>query len=213
LVCGKSDLSGKTTLIGSLLCRKEFYKDDFKPEDIFIVSPSATSDEKWKNIIKFLKIPSSNIFDDYNEEVMTTLYDYLKDMYEESVEDKKIPSHKLIVFDDLGFSSKLHTNKSQTIQKIANNGRHYLISCIMINQYYVQANPNFRSNISGLIAFSATHKQIEAIADEHSTLGKKQDFIKKFQDATKNKHSFFTVNYSNDPDKRYIHNFDEYIEF
>ena len=209
LICGKSDLSGKTTLVSNLLCM--YYNKDFNPEDIYIISPSATSDEKWKMVIEFLEIPPSNVFPDYDEGAMKVLYEYLKDEYNNSVDKKEKPTHKLIIFDDLGSSDELSKKCNKTVNKIANNGRHYLISCIMLNQYYVQCNPNFRANVSGVILFWCTPKQAETIYYDHGAGMSKKDFLKKFYKATKEDHDFFTVNYSNKPDERYMHNFDDFI--
>ena len=52
---------GKSNLAVNLLSRQEFYKDDFEPTNIWIISPSAKTDSKLKKMIKFLDIPPENI--------------------------------------------------------------------------------------------------------------------------------------------------------
>ena len=41
IVVGRSQLARKTNFLGNLLLRKEYYLDDFKGEDIYLVSPST----------------------------------------------------------------------------------------------------------------------------------------------------------------------------
>jgi len=213
LICGKSQLSGKTTLIANLLARKQFYKDDFKSQNIYIISPSAKTDEKWVKLIEYREIPEENIFDSYDESEMKVLYKFLEDDYNDAIENEEEPQQKLIIFDDVAYSGDLHSKKNKTIDKIANQGRHFLISCIMVLQYYTQASPNFRANVSGLIIFGSTQKQWDSIADEHNTLSNRKEFIKKMKEATEEKHSFICINYTNEKEHRYMKNFVEPLVF
>ena len=64
LVVGKSQLSGKSNLIGNLLLQedKRLYRNEFEGDNIYIVSPSARTDDKIRTIIEELDIPGSNVF-------------------------------------------------------------------------------------------------------------------------------------------------------
>ena len=95
-IIGKSDLSGKTTILLNLF-RDEFYGKDFKGGDIYIVSPSAHSDTKLKNLIKFKKIPDENVMTDYDEEKLTALYEYLRELYNEDVINNRKPKQKIVI--------------------------------------------------------------------------------------------------------------------
>jgi len=55
-VCGRSQLSGKTTIALNLVARDEYYSKDFKGDNIYIVSPSLET-PKLKKLIKYKKIP------------------------------------------------------------------------------------------------------------------------------------------------------------
>jgi hypothetical protein len=210
-IVGKSELSGKTTLLANLLLL--YYKGDWEPENIYIVSPSARSDNKWKLIIKALEIPESNIFTSFDEAELMTLYEVIQENYNEKVEEKEKPSHSLIVFDDVGYSGDLKSKESGVISLLACNGRHYLISTICIVQKYTQLSTTFRENLTGLILFSCSDKQLDLIIDDHMSGGTKKDFRKAFREATNPKHGIFIVNYSNDHEKRFIDNFKKHITF
>ena len=74
IVVGRSQLAGKTNLLGNLLLRKEFYLNDFDGEDIYLVSPSTTVDKKLMAIIETKEVPATNIITSYDEEILEALY-------------------------------------------------------------------------------------------------------------------------------------------
>ena len=112
LVVGKSQLSGKSNLIGNLLLQedKRLYRNEFEGDNIYIVSPSARTDDKIRTIIEELDIPGSNVFEDYNEMELDALYEVLKDEYNNALMDKEKPKHKLIIFDDMSAGGNLKRN-------------------------------------------------------------------------------------------------------
>ena len=90
------------------------------------------------------------------------------------------------------------------IDKLVMNGRHLNISTIFAIQDNFQLSKQTRSNLSGLIIFSLSLKNLESIIDEHNYLSNKKDFVKLFRKATNKKHSFLVINYSNDFKHRYL---------
>ena len=109
LIIGKSQLSGKSNLIGNLLLQedKRLYRDEFDGDDIYIVSPSAYTDKKIRTLIEEKDIPASNVFEEYNENELDNLYEILKDEFNMAIEEKEKPKHKLIIFDDMSASRLL----------------------------------------------------------------------------------------------------------
>ena len=202
-VIGASQRSGKTNIIVNLLGRPEFYLNDFKGSNIFIFSPSITNDNKLKNLIKAKKIPEENTFSTYSEEVLGEVYKLIKEEYEEKIEEKKKPNDYLIYFDDLGFSGDLKGHYNM-IDKVVMNGRHLNISSIFAIQDNFQLSKQTRSNLSGLIVFSLSLKNLESIIEEHNYLDNKKQFIKMFRKVTNKKHSFIVINYSNETENRYL---------
>ena len=144
--CGKSSIA-----LGNLLLRDEFYRKDFLPENIFIFSGSLSGDIKLRTIIDNLDIPSSNLFDTYDQEAANDIYDILVQNFNEKVNEKMKPEHSLIIFDDLGYTNLQKTNKKNNIlDKILCNGRKYIISTITLNQKLTQLNTNAREQCSRL---------------------------------------------------------------
>ena len=139
LVIGKSQLSGKTNLVGNLLLRpyadndtsgKEFYKDDFLGRNIYIVCPSTLVDDKWRAMAAGKDIPQGNIYTSYDEEELEALYTRLeKDYYANKARNK--PEHVLVIFDDCSWGGDLKGKKNGIMTKFACNSRHFLISVII----------------------------------------------------------------------------------
>lgn len=211
LIIGKSELSGKSTACGNLLLRPfdetdkdgaEFYKNDFKGENIYIVNPSLHLDEKWVNIVKAKAIPEGNIFFEFDEEELTTLYKKLEDQYKEEQADGKV-NQKLIIFDDCAYSGDLKAKNHGILAKMFANGRHIALSTIITSQKYSSINTLCRENSSGIILFECSAKQLELIADDHAIQSKKE-FEKMFRACTREKHSFMVINYSNPIDSRFM---------
>jgi hypothetical protein len=210
-IVGKSQLSGKTTILGNLLCFKDFYFNDFKGKNIYIVSPSIKT-EKYKMIIKYNKIPDDNLFKEYDDELLQELYLLLQDEYDEAIDDKIKPDQKIIIFDDIGWDGSLKKKQFGIVDKLFCNGRHFNISTVCLVQKYTQLSCTIRENLTGLIVFASSYAQLEHIINEHNTSSKKKFFIKAFQNATKERHSFFVVNYTNPIGSRYIKNFTDVIK-
>jgi hypothetical protein len=85
LCVGKSYNSGKTNFLVNLLCQddKRLYKNSFSGNDIYIFSGSFCN--KMKTIISELEVPTENLFDEFDDDVLDALLDNIQ----EEFEDKK----------------------------------------------------------------------------------------------------------------------------
>ena len=211
LIVGKSELSGKSTMIGNLLLRpydaedvggKEFYKGDFKGENIYIVNPSLHLDDKWVNIVRAKRIPDGNIYIEFDEDLLTELYKKLEEQYAEEVSQGKV-HQKLIIFDDCAYSGDLKSKNHGILSKMIANGRHIALSTIITSQKYSSINTLVRENATALILFESSAKQVELIAEDHAIQSKK-DFEKMYRACTRDKHSFMVINYSNPIEARFM---------
>lgn len=211
LIVGKSQYAGKTNMAGNFLTRPyndqdldgmQFYARDFQSKNIYIICPSTGLDSKWRDLIEAKEIPSSNVFTSYDEETMDELYQSLEKQYKLREDNGDPHEHVLLILDDLAFSGKLKDKMHGVMTKIFCNGRHILISVIATMQKYSQVSTTARENATGLLLYECSNKQLELIMEDHNLIAKK-DFTKIFRDATKEKHSFMVVNYSNDYKDRY----------
>tara|TARA_R110000823_G_scaffold273541_3_gene392588 strand:- start:50 stop:841 length:792 start_codon:yes stop_codon:yes gene_type:complete len=212
LIVGKSQLSGKTNCIGSLIMRpydetditgEQFYKNDFEGDNIHIVCPSTLVDHKWMSIIRGKKIPPENIFDKYDEQQLTDLYSRLEEQYYEALDKGEKPKHKLVILDDCSFGGSLKDKMNGVIARFACNSRHILVSLIVSSQKHSDILTTLRENASGMILYGCSNKQAELIYNDVGEKPKKE-FMQDFRNATSKKYSFMVVNYSNDPDERFL---------
>lgn len=203
LIISKSG-DGKSSYLGNLLLRTEFYRTDFVPENIFIFTGSKHGDKKLKTIITELDIEDSNVIDGYDEEYLDMIYTMLVNNYNEKMDDKitdKKELNSLIILDDLSFNNSFKDKgKNDMIRKLFMNGRKYSMSVIIISQKYSSVSTAIRENATGLIIGKSSNKQVDLIADDHSYIrtGKK-DFVKMFRDATDIPYSKLIINFTNHP--------------
>lgn len=203
LIVGKSHLSGKTNLLTNLLLQddSDLYRKEFKNgEDIFIFSGSLDTDKKIKTIIEEKDIPNSNLFNEFDDDILDAILDDIKDRYIEN------PTHSLIILDDMSFGGNLKKKTYGALGRLFSNGRHFGASVILTSQKYTDILSGARENCSGCILFKCTDKQLETISEEHNFLENRKDFKKMFRTVTTEPHSFLVVNYSNKPEKMYMNN-------
>lgn len=202
LINGKSQLSGKTTLILNLLLNPEFgYSHLFNGDNIYIVSNNAL-DQKLKMLAEYKEIPEQNIMD-YNENDLLKLYEEIEEKVEKELNDNEV-QQRLIIFDDCGYSSNLK-KAFNVMTKLISNGRHLLLSQIYSLQRFSMASTTIRSNITGAILFNTSMKELELIAEDYNYLDSKRDFIKLFRENTNDDdgRGFLVVNFTN-PDGLYM---------
>jgi hypothetical protein len=206
LIVGKSQLSGKTNFLGNLLLQDDprLYRGDFEGENIYIVSPSATTDKKLRTIIEEKEIPNSNIFTDYNENELDNLYEIIKDNFDDAIAMKEKPVHSLIIFDDMSASGLLKKNVNGVMAKIFCNGRHILLSTIITAQKYSDILTTCRENSTAGIFFAGTDRQLQLIGDDHNHYDSRGQFNSLYRKLTNKPHSFMVVNYSNPINTRYM---------
>ena len=193
LIIGKSQLSGKTNLLINLLCResKNFYKDDFKGENIYLVSGSLDgTDDKLDKLILFKEIPDENLVSGYDEETLKEIYHEVEQKHKEEPKD-----HFLIILDDVSFSGGLKAKLNGIISRIFSNGRHVNLSCILTSQKYTDVLPSCRENMTQLFSFNCSNKQLDLISDDVNYLPDNKTFKKMFRSVMTKPHAFFVVNF------------------
>ncbi len=202
LIVGKSELSGKSNLVGNLLLREEFYKNDFEGDDIFLICPSTNLDEKFKVMIEEKEIPECNVFYEFDEEILELIYNNLIEEFNEMVREGIKPSQKLLILDDVAVNLK--DKQKGVLNKIMMNGRHILLNVLMTSQKYSLFDTVQRENATGLMVFSCSDKQLQLIGEDHNIMKNKKQFRTTFRKTTEEPFSFMVINYSNPKKDRYM---------
>tara|TARA_R110001592_G_scaffold7277_5_gene40905 strand:- start:136 stop:858 length:723 start_codon:yes stop_codon:yes gene_type:complete len=196
LINGKSQLSGKTTLILNMLMNPEFgYDKKFDGENIYIVSDNKL-DNKIKILMEYKDIPKENHFP-YDEDVLEMLYENLEQEFMDEMEEDGKSTPKLIIMDDVGYSGNLKNKNFGMITKLIANGRHLNLSQIYTSQRFSMVSTSLRSNLTGAILFNTSMKELELIAEDFNYMNKKKSFIEMFRRETEQPRSFLVINFSN----------------
>mgnify|MGYP003675194515 CR=1 FL=1 len=193
--------SGKSNFLANLFLKHNGYRSQFLPERIFIFSASIKGDEKMRIMTEELDVPQENIFDNYDDEILSTIYDMLVDDFcdnvEEGVKNPKL-LNSVIIFDDLAFGDSMKAStKDSMLKKIFMNGRKFNISCVVISQKYSSIGTVLRENATGIVMSRCSNKQLELLDADHNYLKEgKKAFRQMFLDATDKKFSYFIINFS-----------------
>ena len=203
LINGKSQLSGKTTIILNLLLNPVFgYDKLFDGDDIYIVSNNKL-DNKLALMADKLDIPEDNRFE-YDEDYLEILYDDMEESFMEETMEGGKPQNRLVIFDDCGYSGSLKNKQAGIISKMICNGRHLNLSQIYTSQRFSQVSTTLRTNLTGAILFNTSMKELELITEDMNYMSNKKEFIKTFRETTKEPRQFMVVNFSNKPEDMYM---------
>ena len=203
LINGKSQLSGKTTIVLNILLNPVFgYDKLFDGDDIYIVSNNKL-DNKLALMADKLDIPEDNRFE-YDEDYLEILYDDMEESFMEETMEGGKPQNRLIIYDDCGYSGSLKNKQSGIISKMICNGRHLNLSQIYTSQRFSQVSTTLRTNLTGAILFNTSMKELELITEDMNYMSTKKEFIKTFRETTKEPRQFMVVNFSNKPEEMYM---------
>ena len=190
LLVGASQLSGKSTVLFSLLSKRFPYATFYGADNIFIICPTIYHDHRWK---KF-KINIKNISTEWDMEFVEKIQAH--------VEKTKRPS--LLICDDV--IPLPGTKKSnQPFEAIFTRGRHYGenkktgggLAIWVTTQYYKALSPTVRGNCSNLCLWLASDAEALKMYEEHSNGMTKNDWMLIYKYCTLKEHSFLHINYSN----------------
>jgi hypothetical protein len=135
-------------------------------------------------------VPDENIFDNYSDKWMESLFKRATE--ENSNKEDKDKKKILLILDDICSDVSMHTCKP--IKKIFTRGRHLQISIIITAQYLYHISPIQRNNCDFLLVGQLNKQGLDILASEF-LLGNisKQDFIKLYYNST-NDYKFLLIN-------------------
>ena len=203
MLVGKTGAS-KTTLLINMLLNPEFgYDKIFKGDNIYIFSGSLTSDKKLEKLIEAKEIPESNLYSEYDNDLLNQLYDKLEENYNENDVNNEPTEYPLIILDDLSFAMG-RGKEFNGLTRLAQNSRKLGISVIITTQHYSQIPLAVRNNISFAVLYATSSKNLAIIEEEHNYLPSKRLFTDMWKNNIEGKRDFIVVNYDNDKNQIYL---------
>ena len=148
----------------------------------------------------FKQLPEENFYNELTDNNIDAIYKKI-DKY--SKDNEKT----LLFIDDMTASLKASMYIQETLKKLIYNRRHLKLNIIITAQSYKNIPMDIRKNISNLIIFKPSKRELECIFDE-LVESKKEVFMSIMKIAYEDKHSFLFINV---PSQRLFKNFDEII--
>lgn len=140
--------SGKSSLLLCVL-RSHLRK---KYDNIYLFSPTAKVDKKWKDVVDELE-PDNKWYDKLTED---NLFEVLQKIEEYNKENDD--AKNLIIFDDCMAELKSSGSKSY-LNKLITTCRHLKTSVVIITQKYNKLNTTIRANMDLLSIFATQNKK------------------------------------------------------
>lgn len=190
--------AGKSTLALCLLDSKLAYRKRFK--NIFLISPTARSDKKFKRLVDELE-EDNKFYEQLNQDNIESILDVIKN---DNLENDKKNLH-CIVLDDVVLD--LPKSKSNILNKLVIESRHHNCTLLILSQKYNAIPTIIRANMD-LISFfpSLNTKEVSTFQEDLNI--SKELFYKVYNKATDAPNSFLHVNLLNFPPVFY-HKFDK----
>ncbi len=204
---------GKTTSTLWLIKQIESYFDN-----IIIFSPTVELDQKFKFFFESIDRDFEfgiNVFKEYSEELLTKILKKIKRVNKNKSFKEKVAT--LIIFDDI-ICSLPKQQKATRFNKLLLNNRHYNVSVIINSQSFKLFDSNLRKNCSQICLWRTDNMlELRNYYEEYGALlgntfkEQRENFLKLYNYATAEPHSFFYINTHNRPNI-FFKNFEEEID-
>lgn len=168
-------LTGKTNSGKTYFARWLLYLLADKIDELYILCPTMDPNS-WKDLTT-----AKHIYSDYNVNIIQDIIDNQRKLKEKGRPMKQV----MILLDDCVFNFK---KEDKVLSALFIKGRHYNISVMIISQKFRLLNNVIRSNVElVIVAKVVNQKEKDAIFQEYSTQGSKNEFIQLITDTTKDK--------------------------
>jgi hypothetical protein len=212
IISGKSG-SGKSTLLANLITDGRFYgKSREKPngwfDKIFLFSPTANGDD----IQKSLGIPKKYVFTDLDEapELLEVILDSQQQKVDSAEGADKVAQY-CIIFDDV-IGNKQFMN-SRDFTRCFYQVRHVNCTTFICTQHFHRVPNICRLQANFVFFFQGSAYEVNTVVEDYSPpLYSKKVFEEIVNEATKEKHSFLTINMKVGWDLRLRRNLDQFIQ-
>ena len=197
---------GKSSMIYSML--NKWYGKYF--DELIIYNGTKDSNDAWLNL------PAKEVvlLNDWNEADFFEYVKALEDSQLKRIQDGKPPRNIGIVFDDMITDSIFSRGRSTALDQFVIKIRHIPASLIMSTQSYKLVSTTSRRNMTHIAILPVNEDEITKIAEEHSGLMKKDEFIKMYkQVVTKKERNYLVIDYRDKIPNRFKEKFEKVIPY
>ena len=180
--------SGKSSLTYSML--DKWYGAYF--DELIIYNGTKDSNDAWLNL------PAKEVIllNEWDEEEFFKYVKALEVSQLRRIQEGKPPVNVLILFDDMVTDHIFSRGRSTALDQFIIKIRHIPASLIMTTQSYKLISSTSRRNMTHLAILPVNQDEIEKVAEEHSGLMTKDNFIKMYKSIiTKQPRNYLVIDY------------------
>jgi len=200
--------SGKSTLLANLLSKKQFYKNYFKKKNIYLISPTGSTDDMFEHI----ELDDENICVEIKKEAPALLRKIMEQQ-KETIDSKGVDKAEkvLIIFEDIQSNGSFM--RSPEFLKCFIMNRHFNLMVFLCGQSFTLTPRPCRLQANNVFIFAPTNNERELLVENFSPPKMhKKDFEAMIDHATKEPYSFMHINKRVGFDKRYRKNLNTIIK-
>ena len=197
---------GKSSMIYSML--NSWYGKYF--DELIIYNGTKDSNEAWLNL------PAKEVvlLNEWDESDFFQYVKTLENSQLKRIQEGKPPLNIGIVFDDMITDHIFSRGRSTALDQFVIKIRHIPASLIMSTQSYKLVSTTSRRNMTHIAILPVNEDEIVKIAEEHSGLMRKEDFIKMYkQVVTKKERNYLVIDYRDLIPNRFKEKFDRVIPY
>lgn len=197
---------GKSSIIYTMM--NKWYGKYF--DELIIYNGTKDSNDAWLNL------PAKEVvlLNEWDEK---DFFDYIKAL--EDAQLKRINEGKPtlnigIIFDDMITDHIFSRGRSTALDQFIVKIRHIPASLIMSTQSYKLVSTTARRNMTHIAILPVNQDEIEKIAEEHSGLMRRDDFVKMYkQIVTKKERNYLVIDYRDSIPNRFKERFEKVIPY
>lgn len=197
---------GKSSMVYSML--NKWYGNYF--DELIVYNGTKDSNDAWLNL------PPKEVIllNDWDEADFFQYVTMLEDSQLRRIQDNKSVKNVCIVFDDMVTDRIFSRGRSTALDQFIIKIRHIPASIIMTTQSYKLISTTSRRNMTHLAILPVNEDEINKIAEEHSGLMGKEEFIKMYkQVVTKKERNYLVIDYRDTIPNRFKEKFERVIPY
>lgn len=197
---------GKSSLTYSML--DKWYGSYF--DELIVYNGTKDSNDAWLNL------PAKEVIllNEWDEEEFFRYIKALENSQLKRIQEGKAPVNVGILFDDMVTDHIFSRGRSTALDQFIIKIRHIPASLIMTTQSYKLISSTSRRNMTHLAILAVNQDEIEKIAEEHSGLMTKDEFVKMYKSIiTKQPRNYLVIDYRAPVTERFKERFETVLPF
>jgi hypothetical protein len=179
-------------------------------DELVVYNGTKDSNRAW------LELPAKEVIllNEWDEKEFFNYIKALEDDQQSRIDDGKPPLNVFIVFDDMITDHIFSRGRSTALDQFIVKIRHIPASLIMSSQSYKLVSTTARRNMTHLAIMPVNEDEIQKIAEEHSGLQRREEFVKMYKSIITNRpRNYLVIDYRDEVGNRFKERFDKVLPY